>query len=254
MGNKRRRNSSSSSESSASSDEDDRIQSKSRPADSTSSSSEDDDEDWNERSTASKKKAPAKSRAAAKPQRKIAKQAVKESDNESEPDEREEGEVEDDDDEFNDGYDENLMGDEEDKKRLLQMTEKEREQELFNRSEKREVLKTRFEIEKKLRLQKKKEQNKSISFSDAQLRSTDRRKALENNRKQKDGLKQLKGTFCCFGNWVCSLSLNLWILIELFSLSDHKQNDRSNQTRATRKAQTKGQTACIRRVLVIGRR
>ena len=193
MGNKRRRNSSSS-ESSASSDEDNRIQTKNRQVASTSSSSEDDDEDWNERSTASKKKPQAKARAA-KPQRKIIKPAVKESENESEEDEKEEGEVEDDDDEFNDGYDENLMGDEEDQKRLLQMTEKEREQELFNRSEKREVLKTRFEIEKKLRLQKKKEQNKIISFSDAQLRSTDRRKALQNNRKQKDGLKQLKGIF-----------------------------------------------------------
>lgn len=203
MGNKRRRNSSSSSESSASSDEDDRIQTKNRQVDSTSSSSEDDDEDWNERSTASKKKPAAKARNT-KPQRKIIKPAVKESENESEEDEKEEGEVEDDDDEFNDGYDENLMGDEEDQKRLLQMTEKEREQELFNRSEKREVLKTRFEIEKKLRLQKKKEQNKIISFSDAQLRSTDRRKALENNRKQKDGLKQLKG--------ICALSSSLSLL------------------------------------------
>ena len=189
MGNKRR-NSSSSNESSASSDEDDRIQTKNRQVDSTSSSSENDDEDWNERSTASKKKPKAKARIT-KPQRKIIKPMV--SQNKSK-----EGEVEDNDYEFNDGYDENLMGDKEDQKRLLQMTEKEREQELFNRSEKREVLKTRFEIEKKLRLQKKKEQNKIISFSDAQLRSTDRRKALENNRKQKDGLKQLKGIFAYF--------------------------------------------------------
>lgn len=35
------------------------------------------------------------------------------------------------------------MGDEEDRARLEQMTEKEREQELFNRIEKREVLKRR---------------------------------------------------------------------------------------------------------------
>lgn len=62
--------------------------------------------------------------------------------------------------EFNDGYDENLMGDEEDQARLAQMTEKEREQELFNRIEKREVLKTRFEIEKKLRLAKRNEQKR----------------------------------------------------------------------------------------------
>lgn len=45
--------------------------------------------------------------------------------------------------EFHDGYDENLIGDDEDRERLEQMTEKEREQELFNRIEKREVLKTR---------------------------------------------------------------------------------------------------------------
>lgn len=48
-----------------------------------------------------------------------------------------------DDEKFNDGYDENLIGDEEDRKMLEQMTEKEREQEIFNRIEKREVLKTR---------------------------------------------------------------------------------------------------------------
>lgn len=48
--------------------------------------------------------------------------------------------------EFNDGYDENLMGDEEDQTRLAQMTEKEREQEIFKRIEQREVMKTRYEL------------------------------------------------------------------------------------------------------------
>jgi len=62
--------------------------------------------------------------------------------------------------EFNDGYDENLMGDEEDRRRLELMTEKEREQELFNRIEQREVLKTRFEIERKLKRAKEKEQKR----------------------------------------------------------------------------------------------
>lgn len=47
-------------------------------------------------------------------------------------------------DEFTDGYGEDFMGDEEDRARLEQMTEKEREQELFNRIEKREVLKKRW--------------------------------------------------------------------------------------------------------------
>lgn len=58
---------------------------------------------------------------------------------------------------FKDGYDDDLMGDAEDRARLEQMTEKEREQELFNRIEKREVLKRRFEIKKKLKTAKKKE-------------------------------------------------------------------------------------------------
>uniref|UniRef100_A0A8C6L5U3 RTF1 homolog, Paf1/RNA polymerase II complex component n=1 Tax=Nothobranchius furzeri TaxID=105023 RepID=A0A8C6L5U3_NOTFU len=58
---------------------------------------------------------------------------------------------------FRDGYGEDLMGDAEDRARLEQMTEKEREQELFNRIEKREVLKRRFEIKKKLKTAKKKE-------------------------------------------------------------------------------------------------
>ncbi|XP_015245945.1 PREDICTED: RNA polymerase-associated protein RTF1 homolog isoform X3 [Cyprinodon variegatus] len=58
---------------------------------------------------------------------------------------------------FKDGYDDDLMGDAEDRARLEQMTEKEREQELFNRIEKREVLRRRFEIKKKLKDAKKKE-------------------------------------------------------------------------------------------------
>ncbi|KAK9533995.1 hypothetical protein VZT92_009072 [Zoarces viviparus] len=58
---------------------------------------------------------------------------------------------------FRDGYDDDLMGDAEDRARLEQMTEKEREQELFNRIEKREVLKRRFEIKKKLKTAKKKD-------------------------------------------------------------------------------------------------
>ena len=44
---------------------------------------------------------------------------------------------------FQDGYNENLIGDDEDKKRLEAMTEKEREQELFNRMERRAALKKR---------------------------------------------------------------------------------------------------------------
>lgn len=90
-----------------------------------------------------------------------------------------EGEIAGDDDskEFDDGYDENLMGDEEDRKKLAQMTEKEREQELFNRSERRETLKIRFEIERKLRSKaKKREQEKKQS---KQVRARKRLRASE---------------------------------------------------------------------------
>lgn len=89
-----------------------------------------------------------------------------------------EGEIEDDESrEFDDGLDENLMGDEEDKRKLAQMTEKEREQELFNRSEKRESAKIRFEIERKLRLKaKKREQEKRQS---KQVRARKRLRASE---------------------------------------------------------------------------
>jgi RNA polymerase-associated protein RTF1 len=45
--------------------------------------------------------------------------------------------------EFNDGLDENLTRDDEDRKNLQQMTEREREEELFNRLEKREAMKKR---------------------------------------------------------------------------------------------------------------
>jgi len=96
------------------------------------------------------------------------------------------------DEEFNDGYDENLMGDEEDQARLAQMTEKEREQEIFNRIEKREVLKTRFEIEKKLRLAKKKEQRRNNKSDidklkmDASMRSKERRRTVEEKKDKVD--------------------------------------------------------------------
>lgn len=65
-----------------------------------------------------------------------------------------------DDSEFDDGYDENLMGDEEDRARLNGLSEKERETEIFKRIERRDVMKTRWEIERKLKLAKKAERAK----------------------------------------------------------------------------------------------
>eukprot|EP00794_Sanderia_malayensis_P020375 gene20375-22384_t len=78
------------------------------------------------------------------------------SDNVSSPDELSEGEIP----EFDDGLDENLVGDEADRRKLEMMTEKEREIELYNRMEKREVLKTRRQIEQKLKLERKKKKKK----------------------------------------------------------------------------------------------
>lgn len=61
---------------------------------------------------------------------------------------------------FDDGLDENCIGDEADRERLDKMSEKEREQEIFNRLERREAIKKRQEIEQKLKLAKKKEKSK----------------------------------------------------------------------------------------------
>lgn len=84
-------------------------------------------------------------------------------DNESESDksELEEGQVSSDDGlsddsfkEFNDGFDDDLMAGEEDKARLQALPEKERETEIFNRSERRDTLFHRWEIEMKIRAAK----------------------------------------------------------------------------------------------------
>lgn len=56
--------------------------------------------------------------------------------------------------EFNDGYDENLMGNAADRLRLENLSEKERETEIFKRIERRDVMRTRWEIERKLKLAK----------------------------------------------------------------------------------------------------
>ncbi|XP_022910236.1 RNA polymerase-associated protein Rtf1 [Onthophagus taurus] len=128
--------------------------------------------------------------------------------------ETEEGEVSDSSDyseeEFNDGYDDQLMGDEEDRARLASLTEKERETEIFKRIEQRELMKTRFEIEKKLRQAKKAERAKEkpekkpkdkdkskekdkdkllqsdYSSIDHKERSKERKKNIEENRGKVD--------------------------------------------------------------------
>lgn len=54
---------------------------------------------------------------------------------------------------FNDGYDSDLIGDEEDRRRLDAMTEKEREEEIYRRTEQRDFLLRRFETKKKIKQQ-----------------------------------------------------------------------------------------------------
>lgn len=59
-----------------------------------------------------------------------------------------------------DGLDDDLVGDADDQRRLNQMTEAEREAEMFRRYEKREALKTRMKIERKLKAMKQQEKHK----------------------------------------------------------------------------------------------
>ncbi|XP_039280152.1 RNA polymerase-associated protein RTF1 homolog [Nilaparvata lugens] len=166
------------------------------------------DDDWDARGN----KASVKKKKKTKPvvKRTVTKSSESDSDKDDDKNddsEPEEGEVSDSDDsgdsdsssdvssqeEFNDGYDENLMGDEDDQRRLAQMTEKEREQEIFKRIEQREVMKTRFEIEKKLRLAKKQEMKKKKGTVkkreerlDPKERSKERKKTVEENRGKMD--------------------------------------------------------------------
>ncbi|XP_046902339.1 RNA polymerase-associated protein RTF1 homolog [Hypomesus transpacificus] len=150
----------------------------SKPAASSDSETSDSDDEWTVGGTKVKKKVkqvkgPEKKNVAKKKVNKAAASGSSDGDSSAESSAPEEGEVSDsesnssssssdsdsssEDDVFRDGYGDDLMGDEEDRARLEQMTEKEREQELFNRIEKREVLKRRFEIKKKLKTAKKKE-------------------------------------------------------------------------------------------------
>uniref|UniRef100_A0A2R9AAC5 RNA polymerase-associated protein RTF1 homolog n=1 Tax=Pan paniscus TaxID=9597 RepID=A0A2R9AAC5_PANPA len=131
----------------------------SQPAASSDSETSDSDDEWTFGSNKNKKKGKArkieKKGTMKKQANKTASSGSSDKDSSAESSAPEEGEVSDsdsnssssssdsdsssEDEEFHDGYGEDLMGDEEDRARLEQMTEKEREQELFNRIEKREV-------------------------------------------------------------------------------------------------------------------
>ena len=79
-------------------------------------------------------------------------------------------------DEFDDGLDSDLVGDEDDRDNLNDMTEKQREEELFKRAERREELKKRFEISQKLKLQQKNKER-----SDEQSMNSDSEDAEREN-------------------------------------------------------------------------
>lgn len=84
-------------------------------------------------------------------------------------------------DEFDDGLDSDLVGDDDDRDALEEMTEKQREEELFRRAERREELKKRYEISKKLRLQNKERQTRSPSSSSSE-QSTHARSKQDNDK------------------------------------------------------------------------
>lgn len=112
--------------------------------------------------------------------------------------------------EFNDGYDSDLKGDEEDVDKLDSMTEKEREEVLFERAERREAMRKRFDIEKRIRKRAKDEkrekrkkqreqqnQDRSDSDSDSkpdpnQIKDPGERRAALAKSKHAETLAQLK--------------------------------------------------------------
>lgn len=163
---------------------------KSRVINSDSDQTTDDDDEWNEDGNDKVKK------------KKKQKETKIESDSESDSDSSAL--------EFNDGYDSELKGDEEDVESLENMTEKERETVLFERAERREAMRKRFEIEKKIRersktekrekrrqkrLQNKKQETDSDSDTDSKEKTvsdpTDRRSTLAKS-KNNDALNALK--------------------------------------------------------------
>ncbi|CAK8677400.1 unnamed protein product [Clavelina lepadiformis] len=104
---------------------------------------------------------------------------------------------------FDDGYDSDLVGDEMDRRRLANMTEKERELEFYNRLERRETLQKRFELEKKLLFgqpraerekyqQKRKKRKISVASSPSSLPDASDRKRIIGKRKENEALEKLK--------------------------------------------------------------
>ncbi|CAO1411241.1 unnamed protein product [Diamesa tonsa] len=112
-------------------------------------------------------------------------------------DDKSEGEISNDDDddedessdsgesEFNDGFDEDFMGDEEDRARLERLSEKERETEIYKRAERRDQLKRRWTIEKKIKLSRKAENAKTKTKKPKQKKPKVAVKMVEQEKQQK---------------------------------------------------------------------
>lgn len=91
--------------------------------------------------------------------------------------------------EFNDGYDEDLMGNEADRLRLENLSEKERETEIFKRIERRDVMRTRWEIERKLKLAKKANRARDEVAGEAARPKKVERKPKESNKQNVASIK-----------------------------------------------------------------
>ncbi|XP_055621344.1 RNA polymerase-associated protein Rtf1 isoform X2 [Toxorhynchites rutilus septentrionalis] len=92
--------------------------------------------------------------------------------------------------EFDDGFDENLMGDDEDRARLNALSEKERETEIFKRIERRDVMKTRWEIERKLKLAKKAERAKDKESQPPRKKKKKDKKKKQIQQKEQEELRK----------------------------------------------------------------
>jgi RNA polymerase-associated protein RTF1 len=80
---------------------------------------------------------------------------------------------------FSDGYDSDYIGDEEDRRRLDNMTEKEREEEIYRRTEQRDILLKRFQLQKKL-----KQQEKDARRAERQKRRAEKQKLKKASKKK----------------------------------------------------------------------
>lgn len=88
---------------------------------------------------------------------------------------------------FTDGYDSDFLGDEQDRKKLDALTEKEREEEIYRRTEQRDLLLKRFEMQKKI-----KQQQKDARRAQKQEARLERKRQQQKNRKVKEPVNKDK--------------------------------------------------------------